>query len=175
MRKGKDPERDPDPYLWKPKNVRIRIRFRIPVTSLSRRIPRRPVSISRPGNPPPPPPVSLPRSEGSGCVSTLCCGKRRESDTVPAVRRYTGISGKVMRLPFCLRVPYVLYSYIVSTIVVLWISGSIAVGSGCFWAIRIRILLSTNNISRKNLDFYNFFVTFFDFFYENWCKCTFKK
>ncbi len=57
------------------------------------------------------------------------------------------------------------------------------VGSICIWAsrilhyfvrIRIRILPSASDKSKKSLDFYYFWI-FWRFICENLCKCTFKK
>ncbi len=56
----------------------------------------------------------------------------------------------------------------------------------CFWAswiririhwseVWIRILLSPSKNSKKNLDSYCFVTSFWLFFFEKWCKCTFKK
>ncbi len=55
--------------------------------------------------------------------------------------------------------------------------GSGSTGSTCFWVsrIRIRLLLSSNKNSKKNLDFYSF-VTFLGLFvFEEWFNCTLQK
>ncbi len=44
-----------------------------------------------------------------------------------------------------------------------------------FGRIRIWILPSTNKKMTKNLDFYCFMTSLWQFILEEWCKCTFKK
>ncbi len=56
-----------------------------------------------------------------------------------------------------------------------WHSQCCGSGSVCFWASRIRILLSSIKNCKKNLDFYCFVTSFGLFIFEKWCKCSFKK
>jgi hypothetical protein len=48
-------------------------------------------------------------------------------------------------------------------------------GSTCFWASRIRILLSSSKNSKQHLDSYCFVTSFGLFIFEKLCKCKFKR